>query len=217
MIPTYYLFNESIAGASPDTLFNATTPTLNDIEGITQASLRARGHGALPAAISAAWECPAEYYMDGICDCYCGAGEPECADGYCSALLNHCGNMVVDPPEECELGGIGCNERCRCAAGFMAMNDVDCASMCGDGVVAGDEECDGAEFCTSECKCASGYVAASDEYNKCYYASSAHAIDNYTSSNGGKSKNTLLIVLYSLICAIIILSLIFIIVLIYIK
>lgn len=128
--------------------------------------------------------------MDGICDCDCGAVEPGCGDVYCRELLARCGNGALDPAEECELGGRGCDDACRCRAGFRAAGNVNCEAVCGDGIVVEGEECDGGEGCSDDCR----------------YRSEA-----------GKGGDTLHVVLYAMIGVIVLVLMVFAFIFIFIK
>ena len=120
------------------------------------------------------WTCPPEYYNDGrFCDCACGTFDPDCFmenaslrgcpdDGanYTCVRFNHtttsacqkavCGNNFTDRQggEECD-GGEGCDEHCRCRAGYVqpGYSATFCVTVCGDKIIAGDEECDSTPFC----------------------------------------------------------------------
>jgi len=56
--------------------------------------------------------------------------------------------------EECDDGNHMdmdcCNHLCQLECGFY-WEDKSCKTYCGDGTIAGDEECDGGEDCTSQC------------------------------------------------------------------
>ena len=63
-----------------------------------------------------------------------------------------CGNLVLDPDEQCEPGGGGASSIFRvkkCHSGTLVcranctLDPVACAAFCGDGVVNGGEQCDG--------------------------------------------------------------------------
>lgn len=127
------------------------------------------------------WTCKPEYYNDGhYCDCACGTFDPDCVlvdavlrgcpdDGasYTCVRVNQtavsaceravCGNNRTDRQsgEECD-GGEGCDEHCRCRAGYVqpGYSATFCVTVCGDKLVVGDEECDSTPFChATACVC----------------------------------------------------------------
>ena len=127
------------------------------------------------------WTCPPDHYNDGhVCDCACGTFDPDCLledavlrgcpdDGanYTCVRFNHtttsacqkaaCGNNYTDRQggEECD-GGEGCDEHCRCRAGYVqpGYSATFCVPVCGDKLVVGDEECDSTPFChATACVC----------------------------------------------------------------
>ena len=127
------------------------------------------------------WTCPPEYYNDGeYCDCACGTFDPDCMldsavlrgcpdDGanYTCVRVNRttisaceaavCGNNRTDKSagEECD-GGEGCDDHCRCRPGYVqpGYTATFCVSVCGDKIIAGDEECDSTPFChETACVC----------------------------------------------------------------
>lgn len=146
------------------------------------ARLCVAGHCAQPRT----WTCaPAAYGAgDGVCDCSCGALDPDCAAGNHSVLTGcasasarawscrppagtcapaRCGNGYLDAAigEECD-GGTGCRrDLCTCFPGYAprAPRTVDCAPVCGDGRRVPEEECDrGDAFCdTRTCTCVPGH------------------------------------------------------------
>lgn len=99
------------------------------------------------------------------CDPFCGDGEvnqdfEECDDGndaFCDGCtpdckLEFCGDGILCPDEECELGDI-------CPEGSACLDDCSCP-ICGDDVVNQDfEECDGDDddacpgLCLQDCTC----------------------------------------------------------------
>ena len=61
--------------------------------------------------------------------------------------------------DECEDGnevsGDGCSKDCQIEYGYICSgNPSSCFTQCGDGILAGTEECEPelSEYCTSECK-----------------------------------------------------------------
>jgi fibro-slime domain-containing protein len=93
----------------------------------------------------------------------------------CSAI-NLCGNGVVDQAagEQCDTGPLngtgGCTTACQIVPGWTCSNGghFACTTLCGDGIVAGNEQCDfganngtidgGASACTTACTIQSGYA-----------------------------------------------------------
>lgn len=87
-----------------------------------------------------------------------------------------CGNTVVDSliGESCDDGNIvagdGCSDSCQVEVGYSCETDGQpCFSTCGDGIIAGDEECDEGpwdpetgDFCSWDCElpgvCGNGIV-----------------------------------------------------------
>jgi cysteine-rich repeat protein len=101
----------------------------------------------------------------------------------CMAYCTTCGDGKLDLDEECDdgnpVGGDGCSPTCKIESGFTCTTTTAqstaatiCQPVCGDGIVAGAEECDsGALFntgdyggCTSSCtygpNCGDGVVQA---------------------------------------------------------
>ncbi len=89
-------------------------------------------------------------------NCMCASGyipDPE-NPGFCKSDA-YCGNMILDPGEECEFGPFCSN--CQCAEGYGPDPDYPgfCKSLyvCGNSILEPGEECEkGAENCIS-CKC----------------------------------------------------------------
>jgi len=83
---------------------------------------------------------------DGI---VCGNGDGYCQSGVC--ILSICGDGVVEPNEECDLGDQNGVEDSGCSASCTT-------AVCGDGVIGGSETCDdGPELvnldgCNSKCR-----------------------------------------------------------------
>jgi len=128
--------------------------------------------------------CPAESYnaSDGICNCNCGAYDPDCDGGKykkisgCDDLTQYqyscdfngdclrafCGNSFVDIrlEEQCD-GGFGCDKgTCQCLKGYSQHNQTSlfCDPICGDGLRVDGEECDGSMWCDNKtCLCQSGH------------------------------------------------------------
>ncbi len=66
-----------------------------------------------------------------------------------------CGDGLVSfPSESCDDGNVapgdGCSEVCRPEPGYTC-DSTGCHTSCGDGVVAGSEECDGTPYCNDDC------------------------------------------------------------------
>jgi hypothetical protein len=68
-----------------------------------------------------------------------------------------CGNFKKEAAEECDLKSAGCVE-CRVASGWTC-NDMECAPVCGDEMVVGDEECDPPDGVTCDSSCRAGTKA----------------------------------------------------------
>jgi len=119
---------------------------------------------------------------DKVCNCACGAFDPDCVDQMfdyiygCNALNRteyscsedgtcakaYCGNGILEAynGEECD-GTPDCTMDCECSpkSGYYKKTvGYGCEPMCGDGIVAGDEECDGGMFCNETlCECEPGH------------------------------------------------------------
>lgn len=128
------------------------------------------------------WTCDPARYNDGkVCDCNCTVFDPDCllnvpvvgCEGEGMTCIRNrttihsvckramCGDGVRDlvTGEECD-GGEHCTGDCRCEPGFSppSFSSVSCITICGDGVIAGDEECDSTKFCSETlCKCLPGH------------------------------------------------------------
>ena len=121
------------------------------------------------------WTCgDGEYNTSGVCNCGCGAYDPDCDAPGCevvgcptgtvhscranaSCAVAVCGNGFVDLPldEECD-GGLGCSARCRCNARYEPYPGARrpaCHPVCGDRTVVEGEECDSTGGCLANCTC----------------------------------------------------------------
>ena len=100
---------------------------------------------------------------DNTSDNYCTACE--CPEGYtlnpADNLCNHCGDARVTDAEGCDDGntspGDGCSSVCIVEPGWDCTGP-NCEAICGDDILAGDEQCDNASdpFCNT-CDCPAGY------------------------------------------------------------
>ncbi len=96
-------------------------------------------------------------------------------DGYGSSVvtrvLTFCGNGVLDFDEQCDASS-GCSADCTCQYGTLAKGGlcldskcvlyipvgVNVSLVCGNGIVTGNEDCDGTTGCDPvTCKCQAGY------------------------------------------------------------
>jgi cysteine-rich repeat protein len=79
-----------------------------------------------------------------------------CSGGTTTILQEKCGNgrLEEDNGEECEDGntkaGDGCFE-CKQEDGYDCSAPFHCVPHCGDGMVVGDEVCDGEPYCLEHC------------------------------------------------------------------
>ncbi|MBN2495925.1 MAG: hypothetical protein JXR96_15140, partial [Deltaproteobacteria bacterium] len=113
---------------------------------------------------------------DGICravcedDQDCKSASEHCRDGACVPVdLPICSNERIEAGETCDDGDLepldGCDADCQIEAGWYCTGEPSsCETDCGDGIVAGDEECDGGEDCTDDCELASVYHPALVQY-----------------------------------------------------
>ncbi|MBU1219944.1 DUF4215 domain-containing protein [Myxococcota bacterium] len=90
---------------------------------------------------------PAGLACNGLCSGYITGG--------CSAA---CGNGTIEPGELCDQGGgntangDGCDSNCQPESGWTCSGTPSvCTTTCGDGIRAGTEQCDGAQFGTATC------------------------------------------------------------------
>ena len=67
---------------------------------------------------------------------------------------SHCGDGNLDPGEQCDVQSDGC-QQCQIVSGWQC-DDSGCATVCGDGQVAGAEECDPPDGKTCDRSCWKG-------------------------------------------------------------
>ncbi|HEY3356974.1 MAG TPA: hypothetical protein VGQ83_27235, partial [Polyangia bacterium] len=91
--------------------------------------------------VPAAWTCqPSTYGRADGCDCGCGAVDPDCADAT-AAACQFCGGF---DPGSCGGG--------TCPGNIDPINNAACLPpVCGDGVAAGTEACDGPDLRWQDC------------------------------------------------------------------
>ncbi|ELP92702.1 serine-threonine protein kinase, putative [Entamoeba invadens IP1] len=110
-------------------------------------------------------------YGESHCDIDC-----ECDDGY-QVVNNSCvkltclNNIDTDKSLECLKGSAHCETNCECAEGykyrtFGVPNKGCILKTCGNGLVEGDEICDGGVNCLDNCSCSS-YEMKSNGLNGC--------------------------------------------------
>ncbi|CAD8105195.1 unnamed protein product [Paramecium sonneborni] len=120
-------------------------------------------------------QCQNGYYLiQNVCQNYCG-------DNQVVEVIEQCDDYNIDAFDGCFQCSLSCNQQCslcingrceRCLDGYIKQNE-DCISICGDGLLRIDEDCDdqnslkydGCNQCKFECdencnKC---------EYGKCLY------------------------------------------------
>eukprot|EP00727_Mastigamoeba_balamuthi_P014832 m51a1_g9975 putative lipoprotein (684) ;mRNA; r:112061-114112 len=85
-----------------------------------------------------------------------------------------CGDGLLSPGEECEIGGWGCADNCKCKEPFLPKSPVSvhCTTKsgysCGDGELDQGEECDKGRGCGSNCRCQSPWVPSSPMTTDCF-------------------------------------------------
>jgi cysteine-rich repeat protein len=148
--------------------------------------------------------CKIEECGNGRIDCRPSTGTPEaCDDGNttsgdtchddCSRFDNVCGDSIIDPEEQCDVGDAnacdGCSATCQtesCGNGVVECQEecdppnvggcnATCTKLvppgCGDGTTAGDEECDDGntndgDGCSHQCRkerCGNGTIDMGEE------------------------------------------------------
>ena len=87
---------------------------------------------------------------------YVNCSEHVCINSRCES--GEIGGEGDGDEEECMIGGSGCRG-CKCMRGWHTNKSADCYSLCGDGVVAGNEECEkGGQGCDDDnCLCDLGW------------------------------------------------------------
>lgn len=134
---------------------------------------RCRSQGSIPAT----WQCPAEKYSDGlVCDCQCGAIDPDCA---VPNTAQTCGVEFVCVDDQCVPTGVpaswtcdssfydtldGCD--CECGAPDPDCNRVDQAVFncenpemaCVEGHCVGNWFCDAGRYGDGICDCDCGVL-----------------------------------------------------------
>ncbi|HEY6559588.1 MAG TPA: DUF4215 domain-containing protein [Polyangiaceae bacterium] len=83
-----------------------------------------------------------------------GSTLPGCATDRVLPVGSECGNLTKEATEECDLDSAGCAD-CRIATGWQC-DDTTCQTVCGDGVVVGDEQCDSADGVSCDSACRTG-------------------------------------------------------------
>ncbi|MBN2722939.1 MAG: SUMF1/EgtB/PvdO family nonheme iron enzyme [Deltaproteobacteria bacterium] len=112
-----------------------------------------------------------------------------------STSINNCGNGIVDIGEECDMDSFPYGSECT-NFGYISGNaqcTSDCrvdvnpcipSGQCGNGVIQGDEECDGDDIGTATCE-SEGYISGNlGCKNDCTFDTSTCTL-NYTSPNIG--------------------------------
>eukprot|EP01124_Arcella_intermedia_P036419 TRINITY_DN9532_c0_g1_i10.p1 TRINITY_DN9532_c0_g1~~TRINITY_DN9532_c0_g1_i10.p1 ORF type:complete len:1497 (-),score=299.56 TRINITY_DN9532_c0_g1_i10:46-4536(-) len=138
--------------------------------------------------------CHYGYFMnsDQKCEEYCGdsviVGNEQCDSGVECLLNCTCntgykyvnGSYGFSPSsthcvdiDECAILPKICDQLCNntegsyycyCSHGFTMNANEKCEAFCGDGIVAGKEECDSGDGCLSNCTCETGYTSANAYY-----------------------------------------------------
>ena len=98
-----------------------------------------------------------------------------------------CGNGNQDEGEECDDGntisGDGCDSVCAVECGFECVGDH-CGAICGDGIKAGNEDCDSVEGCSDNCTPLPDFECETDE-NKCEHVCGNGITDSGEECDGG--------------------------------
>jgi len=98
-----------------------------------------------------------------------------------------CGNGIEDDGEECDDGNLdnkdGCDQDCRVECGFTCVGGG-CGPICGDGIKAGTEKCDGVEGCSDNCTPLPDFECETDE-NKCSHVCGNGIQDEGEECDGG--------------------------------
>jgi len=124
-------------------------------------------------------------------NCLATAGYSCVADGGADAAptcntAKLCGNGILDKGEGCDTGPLngtgGCTNSCTIVPGWTCPNGghFECETVCGDGIVVGNEQCDfgsagsdagnGSGGCTSTCTIQAGYActAGATSFSQCH-------------------------------------------------
>jgi hypothetical protein len=85
-----------------------------------------------------------------------------------------CGDGIIQSGEECEIGGLGCDEDCICNSGYVptvpATKDCIKLPICGDGILDVGEQCEiDGNGCSPNCICLPGFVPANPFAKVCFY------------------------------------------------
>src|SRR5690606_7826353 len=85
-----------------------------------------------------------------------GVGGTAGTGGTGGSKPGRCGDGVVDTGEGCDDGndedGDGCTATCTVEEGWTCTGAQGCTPICGDGLILGDEECDGEDFGGMTCE-----------------------------------------------------------------
>ncbi len=95
--------------------------------------------------------CISEGFLGGILAC-----SQECALDTSGCSDASCGNGLLDDGEDCDPGVQaveGCDSQCRLIEGWSCEGEPSvCAPVCGDGLLVGDEACEGQDVGTATCE-----------------------------------------------------------------
>ncbi len=106
---------------------------------------------------------------------FCSDDEARSDESICNSIMGCSWNSDAS----CQVGGYngyllgGCNAQCT---GYSYEEFCNTAGYCGDGILNGNEECDGVNNCaipgeTNQCECDYGYDPAGASLNSCEYIS----------------------------------------------
>eukprot|EP00727_Mastigamoeba_balamuthi_P004919 m51a1_g14425 putative protein kinase domain containing protein (913) ;mRNA; r:501289-504818 len=153
-------------------------------DNISVVSLRAAG-ARVPSGVPSGWRCASSLYNDKqVCNCECGAWDPDChhdvkgpASPNCTAGVCNRAGKCQDPAwSKCPLASFGSGDGCQCGCGGVL--DPDCRDLAGSGgpwypaALSCTDGVQGAAFCTDSDTCSRAWPgnrtsATPDGYCNC--------------------------------------------------